>query len=218
MPQQEEELVLYIEDLTKRGLPPTQAMIQNFASTIAHKRVSLAWVLRFKARYHNKLISKYTTTMDATRHTANSYIKYKLYFDLLHGKMEEHEILPKNSYNMDKKVFMIVCRVIGQSKRTFTRAQWEKREVTAALQDGSRTWITTVATVCTDGTALPPGRIYKSANCTLQLSWVADIKPGVHDVFVASAPSGWTNNNVGLAWLEHVFDHCTKKKARHGRD
>jgi hypothetical protein len=215
-PQQEEELVLYIGDLTKRGLPPTRAMIQNFASTIAHERVSLAWVTRFKARHDDELISKYTTAMDATRHTADSYIKYKLYFDLLHGKMEEHEILPENSYNMDEKGFMI--GVIGRSKRTFTRAQWEKREVTAALQDGSRTWITTVAAVCADGTALPPGLIYESANCTLQSSWVADIKPGVHDVFVASTPSGWTNNDVGLAWLEQVFDRCTKKKARNGRD
>ncbi|KAF2827175.1 hypothetical protein CC86DRAFT_369385 [Ophiobolus disseminans] len=39
-PQQEEELVLYIEDLTRRGLPPTRDMVRNFASTIAHERVS----------------------------------------------------------------------------------------------------------------------------------------------------------------------------------
>jgi hypothetical protein len=59
--------------------------------------------------------------MDATRHTADLYIKYKLYFNLLHGKIEEHEILPENSYNMDKKG--VVIGVIRQSKRTFTRAQ-----------------------------------------------------------------------------------------------
>ncbi|KAF1364176.1 hypothetical protein EJ07DRAFT_56235, partial [Lizonia empirigonia] len=41
-PQQEEELVLYVRDLTRRGLPPTNAMIRNFASTIAHERVSEA--------------------------------------------------------------------------------------------------------------------------------------------------------------------------------
>jgi hypothetical protein len=191
-------------------------MIQNFASTIAHERVSLAWVTRFKARHHDALISKYTTAMDATRHAADSYIKYKLHFDLLHGKMEEHEIQPHNSYNMDKKGFMI--GVIGNSKRTFTRTQWERKEVTTALQDGSRNWITTVAAVCADGTALPPGLIYESKNSTLQSSWVADIKAGVHDVFVASSTSGWTNNDIGLAWLEQVFDRCTKKKARHGRD
>jgi hypothetical protein len=38
-PQQEEELVQYIRDLTKHGLPPTQAIIQNFASPIVHDRV-----------------------------------------------------------------------------------------------------------------------------------------------------------------------------------
>jgi hypothetical protein len=49
--------------------------------------------------------------------------------------MEEHEIQPHNSYNMDKKGFMI--GVIGNSKRTFTCTQWERKEVTTALQDGS---------------------------------------------------------------------------------
>jgi hypothetical protein len=33
-PQQEHELVLYIERCTRRGLPPTQEMIQNFAETV----------------------------------------------------------------------------------------------------------------------------------------------------------------------------------------
>jgi hypothetical protein len=111
-------------------------MIQNFASTIAHERVSLAWVMRFKARHHNALISKYTTAMDATRYAADSYVKYKLHFDLLHEKMEEHEIQPHNSYNMDEKGFVI--GVIGNSKRTFTCTQWERKEVTTALQDRSR--------------------------------------------------------------------------------
>ncbi|KAF2831232.1 hypothetical protein CC86DRAFT_366647 [Ophiobolus disseminans] len=39
-PQQEEELVRYINDLTKMALPPTKAMIQNFASQIALEPVS----------------------------------------------------------------------------------------------------------------------------------------------------------------------------------
>ena len=141
-------------------------MIQNFASTIAHERVSLSWVTRFKHRHEDALISKWGRAMDATRHKADSYFKYKQYFELLHGKMEEHEVLPHNSYNMDEKGFMI--GVIRNSKRVFTRSQWERKEVTAALQDGSRKWITTVACVCADGTVLPPGLIYKSANSTIQ--------------------------------------------------
>jgi hypothetical protein len=37
---------------------------------------------------------------------------------------------------------------------------------------------------------------------------------GKHNVFVTSSPSGWTNNDIGLAWGEQVFDWHTKKKAR----
>jgi hypothetical protein len=67
-------------------------MIRNFATTIAHERVSEAWVTRFKQRYHDRLILKWGCAMDATRHKADLNFKYKLYFDLLYGKMEEHEI------------------------------------------------------------------------------------------------------------------------------
>jgi hypothetical protein len=144
--------------------------------------------MHFQHRHQDTLISKRGTTMDATRQAANSHFKYKLYFDLLHSKIEEHSVLPYNTYNMDKKGFII--GVIGRSKRTFTRAQWKKQEVTTTLQDGSQEWIIVVAAVCADGTALPLGLIYKSANCTLNLSWVADIKAGIHNVFTASTPSG----------------------------
>ena len=64
--------------------------------------------------------------MDSTRHKADSYFKYKFYFELVHGKMDEHKIQPHNSYNMDEKGFMI--GVIGNSKRVFTRAQWERKQ------------------------------------------------------------------------------------------
>jgi hypothetical protein len=35
---------------------------------------------------------------------------------------------------------------------------------------------------------------------------------------VILTPTGWSNNDVGLAWLEQVFDCYTKQKARYGRD
>jgi transposase-like protein len=40
-PQQEQELLRYIERLTGRGLPPTQPMIRSFASQIAKKEVGV---------------------------------------------------------------------------------------------------------------------------------------------------------------------------------
>lgn len=191
-------------------------MIQNFASQIAGCDVSASWVTRFINRHRIDLITKWTTSMDCQRHQADSLLKYNLYFDLLHSKMIEYDVQPHNIVNMDEKGFLI--GVLSRSKRVFSRELWEKKEVTAALQDGSREWITLLAAICADGEVLPPGIIYASQNSTLRDTWVAGIKAGKHDVFVGSTLSGWSNNEVGLAWLEQVYDRCTKKKARYGRD
>jgi hypothetical protein len=215
-PQDELELINYIGDLEKRGLPPTRTMVQNFASTIAGVRVSPSWVTRFQHRHHNALIQKWTNGMDAERHNADSNVKYNRYFDLLHEKMETYKVQPHNTYNMDEKGFMI--GVIGRSKRTFTRQAWESKQASAAKQDGNREWVTVLGASCADGSVLPPGLIFQSDNSTLQSTWVGDIDLQKHKVFTASSPSGWTNDNIGLGWLKDVFDRHTKAKARNGRD
>jgi transposase-like protein len=77
-PQQEAELVRYIEDLTKRALPPTRDMIRNFASHFNPDGVSDAWVDRFISWNSNHLICKWTSGIDSQRHNADSRAKYKL--------------------------------------------------------------------------------------------------------------------------------------------
>ena len=74
--------------------------------------------------------------------------------------------------------------------------------------------MTSSASVCADGSASPPGLIFTGADNTIQASWVEDVDPGKHSVFVTVMPSGWTNNDVGVAWLEQLFNRYTKKKAR----
>jgi hypothetical protein len=46
-PQQELELLRYIERLTRQDLPPTRPMIQRFGSEIAKKELGVHWVDRF---------------------------------------------------------------------------------------------------------------------------------------------------------------------------
>jgi hypothetical protein len=211
-PQQELELVQYIKQLTERRTPPTRDMIQNFASAIVKNSVSESWVTRFINRHHIELISRWTTGMDRNRHQADSGGKYKLYFDLLHQKISEYNIDSRHIYNMDEKGFLI--GITGRSKRVFSKRMYDRGEVTQALQDGSREWITLLACVCADGSALPPGLVYKAASSSIKSSWVDEIRSGEHSVFITSSPSGWTNNDIGLAWLEQVFNRSTKKKAR----
>ena len=104
--------------------------------------------------------------------------------------------------------------ITGRSKRVFSRRMWEQKEVRAAIQDGPREWITLLACVCADGSVLPPSLIYQATSGAIQSSWVEDIKLEDHSVHVISSPSGWTNNDIGLAWLEHMFDRHTQAKAR----
>jgi hypothetical protein len=85
-PQQEQELLLYIKQLTRRGLPLTRAMIRNFGSQIARRQLGVNWVDRFIHWYPNELVLKWTTGIDNSRHKADSGRKYSLYFDLLREK------------------------------------------------------------------------------------------------------------------------------------
>ena len=113
---------------------------------------------------------------------------------------------------MDEKGFAL--GVLCRTKRVFSRRQYEKNEVRQARQHGSPEWVSLLAAICADGTALPPGIIFASKNSTVQSRWVANIQAGKHFVHVTSSPLEWTSNDIGSAWLEQVFDRYTKPKAR----
>ncbi|KAF1975910.1 hypothetical protein BU23DRAFT_529024, partial [Bimuria novae-zelandiae CBS 107.79] len=65
------------------------------------------------------IILKWTTAIDRVRHLANSKLKYRLYFKLLHRKITEYHLKARDIYNIDKKGFLI--GLIGRSKRIFSR-------------------------------------------------------------------------------------------------
>lgn len=126
-PQQERELVRYIEGLTERHIPPTREMIRNFASNVAKKPVSESWVTRFINQYSFQLTSQWTVGMDAKRHQADSGAKYSLYFDLLQSKITKYNVEPHHTYNMDKKGFLI--RITSRLKRVLAKGRTRKRRL-----------------------------------------------------------------------------------------
>ena len=210
--QHEIELIRYINRSTERRLPPNRRMIRKFAMDISGQQVGVNWVDRFLKRHADQLLFKWTNPMDANRHRADSGSKYEKYFALLRDAITRFDIQPENTYNMDEKGFAL--GVLNRSKRVFSRWMWENGNVKEALQDGSREWITILACICADGSAIPPGVVYASANQSIQPSWVQDIEPGKHQIHVTSSTPGWSNDDIGLAWLEQVFDRYTRRKAR----
>ncbi|KAJ8114354.1 hypothetical protein OPT61_g3749 [Boeremia exigua] len=211
-PQQESELCEYIEELSDQGLPPTRQMIQNFASELAHEDVGDAWVSRFILCYRDTLLYKWSSAMDAQRHRADSPEKYKQYFDLLHSKITKYSIEARHTYNMDEKGFAI--RLLNKSKRVFSKASWKAKKKRSNLQDGSREWVTVIAAICADGSTLSPSVIFAGMENVLRANWVDAVEAGKHSVFITATPSGWSNDEVGLAWLKQVFQRETEQKTR----
>ncbi|KAF7577485.1 hypothetical protein PtrM4_017250 [Pyrenophora tritici-repentis] len=213
-PEHEAELVRYIKTLNERRLPPTRTMIQQFAGELAGKPVSKSWVTRFIHRHPDHLISRYSKGMTKERTKADSGAKYNLYFKLLLEKMEEYDIQPIHIFNMDEKGFQLGR--VGRTKRIFDKRLWEQKGVRQALEDGSSEWITVMACICSDGKPLSPTLIFQGANGAVQSSWVEAIQAGEHSVFVTSSPSGWSNNDIRLAWLKGVFERETRRHASTG--
>lgn len=192
-PQQELELVRYIQSLSERALPPTREMIRNFASRVAKWEVSDTWVTRFLNRNSDQLTSRWATGIDRKRYIADSEYTYHLYFELLHAKIQEYGVAPRHIYNMDEKGFLV--GITSKSKRIFSKQLWEQKKVTATLQDGNREWVTILACICADGTAVDPGVIYEGKGQLRDL-WLHDVDPEKHQVFFATSPTGWTNNEL----------------------
>jgi hypothetical protein len=74
--------------------------------------------------------------MESTRHAADNYERYRLYFNLLTKKVKEFDILPKNTYNIDKKGFII--RVIRKTKRVFNKVLYKEHQYKQPSHNANR--------------------------------------------------------------------------------
>ena len=84
-PQQEKELVDYINKLSVFGLPPVVLMIRNFAFNISKKTPGKNWPTRFISKYSSKLDSGFLKGFDLSRKKADSLEAYRRYFKLVCG-------------------------------------------------------------------------------------------------------------------------------------
>ncbi|KID96268.1 DDE superfamily endonuclease, CENP-B-like protein, partial [Metarhizium majus ARSEF 297] len=214
--QQERELVAYIHKLSSRGIPPTLTMMKNFAQDIAKIEVGRNWAYGFVKRHHTDLGCTWFDGFDIARRRADNTPRYKAYFELIRKKIEEYDIAPCNTYNMDEKGFLM--GVINKTKRVFTLNLKKQGKLLGASQDGSRSWITFLACICQDLTSLPPFLIYQGKAGQVQDSWLTEFDPEHQSAFFTTSETGWTNHELGKEWLIGVFDRFTKAKARNGRD
>ena len=80
----------------------------------------------------------------------------------------------------------------------------ERRGRPKAIQPGDREWVTAILGINAAGWAIPPFLIF--AGKTLLHAWFEgeDIPRNWR---IAISDNGWTNNNLGVAWLQHFNEH-----------
>ena len=102
-------------------------------------------------------------------------------------------------------------------KRIVPRKHLESKKILGTNQDGSREFISLLATVCADGTALPPALIYQGDTYDLQNTWLEDFDHSSEKAYFAVSQKGWTNEDLGLSWLTKLFEPSTRPKAGYAK-
>lgn len=141
----------------------------------------------------------------------NSNAKRKLicYRLQLREKLEKYRINVQNIYNVDEKGFLL--GLSRTTKRVVSLESLKNKRLKGASQDGSREFITLIVAICTDGTFLPPALIYQGTSHDLQDTWLDEFN-AEDQAYFASSENGWSDDTIGLNWLEQVFDRLTKEK------
>jgi hypothetical protein len=121
--------------------------------------------------------------------------------------IEKYRITAENIYNFDEKGFLMGY---GRSlKRIMTKAALASGRITKAKQDGSREFISILACISAIGKWIPPLLIYKGESGDLMSTWVDEVTTDSKAHFTVSS-NGWSNNAIGLIWLQKVFERYTK--------
>jgi hypothetical protein len=94
-----------------------------------------------------------------SKHEIDSATSFDTHFLVVGDKMEEYNILPDNTYNIEKGFLL---GKITKAKRIFLKDLETSRKILRAGQDGSKELIMVVATIYGDGTTLPPLRSTKA--------------------------------------------------------
>jgi Tc5 transposase DNA-binding domain len=81
--EQEDQLIIQINRLTERGMPPTSQIVKNLAEEVIGRSVRKNWTANFVRRHQGELYSLYLRNINNLRVKGEYIPTYKLFFDLV---------------------------------------------------------------------------------------------------------------------------------------
>ena len=208
---EEQLIVKKILYLSKQGFPPQRAVVQDIANTMLRskqpsspQRVGTNWVTKFVKRYP-ELSSVYNRKFDYQRAECEDPKLISLWFKLVGDTIEKYGVTEDDIFNFDETGFQM--GVISTSKVITTS---ERKGRPRTTQPGNRKWVTAIEAVNAKGWAIPPFIIFDGK--LHQMTWYQTGIPATWRIAVSD--NGWTNDKLGLEWIQHFHEntkHCKGK-------
>jgi hypothetical protein len=208
-PGEEEALVDWILLLASWGWPARVEQLRGMTCELLQakgdiKELGIHWTEQFLKR-HPILKSKFVSGLEKDRVAAENPAIIKHWFDLVKQQIEDNAVEKEDIYNMDEKGTMM-----GASEKVkIIISKYEKRQYMTT--SGSREWVSLLECISAIGKALPPWVIFKGK--VHKASWMKTLESG----HIALSDTGWTDNELGLAWLQDCFDPETLRYDNDGK-
>ena len=162
------------------------------------KPVGKNWVDNLVKR-SPELQKRWTRPYDRQRAACEDPAVIQPWFTLVQSTKAKYGIIDKDTYNFDESGFLM-----GKISSRLVVTGSEKPGKRKKLQPGDREWVTLVQGVGATGKVIPPFLIL--AGKVLISNWFTEDLP--RDWVIDVSPTGWTNNNLALAWLHHFDTHA----------
>ncbi|KID93241.1 transposase, partial [Metarhizium majus ARSEF 297] len=209
----EEEVALcnYIDRLDRANFAVRAEFITDAANYILKERASSTappefvgklWTTRFIQRHqYGKCLQ---TKLDSNRKASEDIERTLIYFKELRDAIEGYGIPYNDIWNMDETGFRIGMGkdnlVITKRKMKLLFSMPENRETSTALE-----------AISADGRVIPAFLILKGQKH--MASWY-QVKELEADTKITVTPSGYINDELGLAWIQH-FNEFAKPVGKH---
>ena len=145
-------------------------------------------------------------TLDAQRFQQQDPQVIAAHFERLKSIKETHSILDCDVYNFDETGFAMGMANAGAAKVVSILASVYRA---CAIQPGSREWTTVIEAINSMGWRVPPmlilaGKVHID-------TWYRENPHLPRDWAIQLSHNGWTNDEIGLLWIQH-FDKHTRHR------
>ncbi|KAH7460907.1 hypothetical protein FOMA001_g19401 [Fusarium oxysporum f. sp. matthiolae] len=191
---QEDRLAFWILRQESLGYAPSHSQIRACVMGLLrqqgeHPDLGRNWVIKFINRRAD-LKTKMGRRQEANRFDSFTPKAVHWYFDIRDGQYGW--IKPENTVNVDEGgLDSLVVGSADPKRKAFLKGPQ------------TRNWTSFIEAVTADGRALVPGIIFKGKE--LQKQWFLDEFKQIADWYYITSPNGWTDDHIGIEWLERVY-------------